>query len=85
MEIAVGHQPRALDEPVGERRLAVIDMGDDAEIADSLGFQLHRSWRQHVTTPRALSKAQYIQSVAFHQSRYNVMSRRRAAAPTSSA
>ena len=28
------HRPAALDEAVGERRLAVVDVGDDAEVAD---------------------------------------------------
>ena len=32
--VALGHRPRLLDQPVGERRLAVVDMGDDGEIAD---------------------------------------------------
>ena len=31
---AFRHQPRDLKDAVGERRLAVVDMGDDAEIAD---------------------------------------------------
>ena len=32
--LALGHGPGLLDEPVGERRLAVVDMGDDGEVAD---------------------------------------------------
>ena len=32
--LAVGEAAGGLDQPVGERRLAVVDMGDDAEIAD---------------------------------------------------
>ena len=31
---AFRHQPRDLKDAVGERRLAVVDMGDDAEVAD---------------------------------------------------
>ena len=31
---AFRHQPRKLKDTVGERGLAVVDMGDDAEIAD---------------------------------------------------
>ena len=31
---AFRHQPRELKDTVGERGLAVVDMGDDAEIAD---------------------------------------------------
>ena len=33
-EVAVFHPAAALDEAVGERRLAVVDVGDDAEVAD---------------------------------------------------
>src|SRR6266536_2173513 len=33
-ELPVFDRPAALDEPVGERRFAVIDVGDDAEVAD---------------------------------------------------
>jgi len=33
-ELPVFHRPAALDEAVGERRFAVIDVGDDAEVAD---------------------------------------------------
>ena len=33
-EFALGQAPAAFDEPVGEGRLAVVDMGDDREIAD---------------------------------------------------
>ncbi len=33
--LAVGEAAGRLDQPVGERRLAVVDMRDDAEIADS--------------------------------------------------
>jgi hypothetical protein len=36
-ELAVGDGPALLDEPVGEGRLPVIDVGDDAEIANELG------------------------------------------------
>ncbi len=32
--VALGHRPRLLDQPVGERRLAVVDMGDDGKVAD---------------------------------------------------
>ena len=32
----VGHRPGLLDQPVGERRLAMVDMGDDGEVADVL-------------------------------------------------
>ena len=34
--VALGDRPGLLDEPVGERRLAVVDMGDDREVADVL-------------------------------------------------
>ena len=39
----VGHAAADLDEPVGKRRLAVIDMGDDGEIADVLKRR-HALW-----------------------------------------
>ena len=32
--LALGDRPGLLDQPVGERRLAVVDMGDDREVAD---------------------------------------------------
>ncbi len=32
--VALGHGSGLLDEPVGERRLAVVDMGDNGEVAD---------------------------------------------------
>ena len=32
--VARRHRPRLLDQPVGQRRLAVVDMGDDGEVAD---------------------------------------------------
>ena len=35
--LAVGQPAGALDQPVGERRLAVVDMGDDREVADLRG------------------------------------------------
>jgi len=31
------HRPRELEQPVGKRRLAVVDMGDDAEVSDVRG------------------------------------------------
>ena len=34
--VALGHRAGLLDQPVGERRLAVVDMGDDGEVADVL-------------------------------------------------
>jgi hypothetical protein len=33
--LAVGQAAGALDQPVGERRLPMVDMGDDREIADA--------------------------------------------------
>ena len=36
-----------LNEPVGQRGLAVIDMRDDREVADPFhGFERHRPWRR---------------------------------------
>ena len=32
--VARGHRSRLLDQPVGERRLAMVDVGDNREIAD---------------------------------------------------
>ena len=32
--LALGQAPGELDQPVGQRRLAVVDMGDDREVAD---------------------------------------------------
>jgi hypothetical protein len=46
MKIPVGHKAGALDESVGERRLAVIDMGDDAEVAYSRCFQGSEVYRE---------------------------------------
>jgi CheY-like chemotaxis protein len=43
MEIAIGDEPGALDEPVGKRGLAVVYVGDDAKIAEFLGFQENES------------------------------------------
>jgi hypothetical protein len=34
--VALRHRPGLLDEPVGERRLAMVDMGDDREVSDIL-------------------------------------------------
>ena len=34
LHIAAAHRPGQLEEPVGERRLPVIDMRDDREVAD---------------------------------------------------
>ena len=34
VELALGHRPAAHQQPVGQRALAVVDMGDDREIAD---------------------------------------------------
>ncbi len=39
VEVTVRDEPGALDEPIRERGLSMVDMGDDAEIADSLGVQ----------------------------------------------
>ena len=35
-KLPVGHHVRALNEPVRQRRFAVVDMGDDAEVARRL-------------------------------------------------
>ncbi len=44
LHLAVGEPAAALDEAVGERRLAVVDVGDDGEIADVLhGVSLGRA------------------------------------------
>jgi hypothetical protein len=32
--VALGDRPRQLQQPVGQRRLAVVDVRDDAEVAD---------------------------------------------------
>ena len=32
--VALRHCPRLLDQPIGERRFAMVDMGDDGEVAD---------------------------------------------------
>ena len=34
LHVAVGHRAGVLQEPVRQRRLAVVDVGDDAEITD---------------------------------------------------
>ena len=34
LHLPLGQAPGHLDEPVGERRLAMVDMGDDGEVAD---------------------------------------------------
>ena len=34
LHIPVGHRARVLQQTVGQRRLAVVDMGNDAEVAD---------------------------------------------------
>ncbi len=34
LHVALGHGAGELDQPVGERGLAVVDMGDDGEVAD---------------------------------------------------
>jgi hypothetical protein len=39
VKLPVGYEPGPLDEAVRESGLAMIDMRDDAEIADSLSFQ----------------------------------------------
>ena len=36
--LAVGHAAGRLDQPVGERRLAVVDVRDDAEVTDAVDF-----------------------------------------------
>ncbi len=41
-----------LDQPVGERRLAVIDMGDDREIADVVEGEGHRVSRLRAARQR---------------------------------
>ncbi len=40
LEIAVVHDAGVLDQPVGKRRLPVVDMGDNAEIPDMIHNQL---------------------------------------------
>ena len=37
-ELAIGDAKRLLDDPIGECRFAVVDVGDDAEIADIFHF-----------------------------------------------
>ena len=56
VELPFGDQTRALDEPVGERRLAVVDVRDDAEVADFRGFQgpgVYRERARACNAPRA--------------------------------
>ena len=36
LELTFGHPSRELDQSIGQRRLAMVDVGDDAEIADVL-------------------------------------------------
>ena len=47
--LSLGESARMLDQPVGERRFAVVDMGNDGEIADQFGRSRHfayfLSWR----------------------------------------
>ncbi len=55
LEIARSNRPRDLHQPVGERRLSVVDVRDDAEVADvardvgsvrTIGFQRHGRFRR---------------------------------------
>ncbi len=41
VHLALGHRAGALEDTVGERRLAVVDVGDDREVAD-VGGRRHR-------------------------------------------
>ena len=49
-KLALGDRPRLEQELVGQRALAVVDVGDDREIADELGI------KGHATCPVALGK-----------------------------
>ena len=55
-EVPLGHRPAALDEAVGEGRLAVIDVGDDAEVPDVVhgppGGSFVSAWRRQFTRSR---------------------------------
>ena len=53
--LTVGQAAGLLDEPVGERRLAVIDMGDDREISDFTGVYGHG--RRRISPARRPAKA----------------------------
>ena len=47
-ELALGDRPRLEQELVGQRALAVVDVGDDREVADELGVEGHETgsrWR----------------------------------------
>ena len=43
LHLALLQRARRLDQPVGQRRLAVIDVRDDAEVADMIELQVCRS------------------------------------------
>ena len=49
--LPVGEAAAALDEPVGERRFAVVDVGDDGKIADQLHVLRRLSARQNKGAP----------------------------------
>ena len=55
LHLALRERARALDEPVGDRRLAVVDMRDDREIADIL--VCHISSPQNPAAPRGMQLA----------------------------
>src|SRR5208282_4972015 len=59
VKIALGHAAAALDQPVGEGRLAVIDVGDDREVPDvgEVGHVPVRPQPALFSTPRRRGKA----------------------------
>ncbi len=42
LHLALGDRPGPLQQPVGQRGLPVVDMGDDAEVANTRGHRVFR-------------------------------------------
>ena len=84
--IALRHRPRQLDEPVGERRLSMVDMRDDREVADVFdrvgghgrglagsggeGNRREPSRDAHRCPPRETAEATHFASVDRRRTRY---------------
>ena len=53
-EVAILHRAAVLDQPVGKRRLAVIDVSDDAEVTDR-----HARSTSYCARPKSGRRAQF--------------------------
>src|SRR5689334_14152357 len=64
---AIGQAPRHLDQAVGQRRFAMVDMGDDGEVADVGNGGCGHGARDSIRTPRTATILLYFKGDSSRQ------------------